>query len=92
MHTEWSTRSRRTSRSLLERIAEELIDEPDSPDERRFHDDLRRDEYDGGLSDERLAVERQRLRLAILVSERPSEWAVERLGLIEAELEARRGR
>jgi hypothetical protein len=67
-------------------LAERLVGRPDAPNEREFHDDIR------DLDDGTLRVERARLRLAILLSEHPDRWALERLVRVVAEIEARRAR
>lgn len=75
----------RVPASMLERMSEALV-APVAPDERFFHEDLPQ------VSDGTLRLERHRLRMAILLSQRPSWWVVERLERVEAELESRRGR
>jgi hypothetical protein len=69
-------------------LSEQLANRPEAADERYFHEDLRTADA------ETLRVERQRLRLAILLSSlsRPDPWTLERLARVVAELEARRAR
>ncbi len=65
-------------------LAERLVNRPAGPDERHFMTDIR--DFDTAA----LRLERARLRLAVLLSERVDRWALERLARIIAELEARR--
>lgn len=67
-------------------LAERLVNRPAQADERAFHTDI--PHLDTGA----LRVERARLRLAALLAERLDWWALDRLALVIAELEARRAR
>lgn len=76
----------KADRDISERLARRLVDHPKAPNERAFHQDL----SERGTAS--LRKERDRLRLALLISSHPDPWACERLACIDRELEARHAR
>lgn len=86
MPRHWTTRRPRESMPSFESLAARLASPPARANERHFHEDLL------DLPDGELRLELHRLRLAVLLSDPPCEWDVERLDRIEAELRARHAR
>ena len=84
MHRDVRTGRQRLSTSL-EQVIHGLTAPPTVPGERYFHTDLT------DMPGDALFLEHRRMRLAVMLSLRPSSWTIERLARIEAEMEARRG-